>query len=302
MAVAVSRRQQDPQQGRQPQQRKKEPQERTVHGKTAEELLSLDTALDDAMNDARTAATNSRQIKQQQDRQEGREFVSDGSFLAGLDRARGGTGGDSAEIDDAVTPLVSSFEVEESMGTDLNPTGLENAGLQTNVENDIQLQAQLQLVQQNQLATNDVMAREREELAQEIEELQKWLSVSLARERYTREELMHIYACIMSMARIKLEELLSDSAQKDEMVTEEDYDPEHASGPAGFENDDDSDGSGGKRRRNPYKDNISTVPLMKKIMGRESVRFQKLWTVLDKHLDKQVEDEEVRENMFRFSF
>lgn len=302
MAVAVSRKQQDPQQGRQPQQRKKEPQEKTVHGKTAEEMLSLDTALDDAMNDARYASVNSKQIREQQERQEGNQFVSDGSFLAGVDRARGGTGGDNAEIDDAVTPLVSSFEVEESAGMDINVTGLENGGPQADIQNDATLQAQLQLVQQNQLANNDVMAREREELAQEIEELQKWLSVSLARERYTREELMHIYACIMSMARIKLEELLSDAVQRDDMELAEAEDTEHASGPAGFENDDDSDDSAGKKRRSPYKDNISSVPLMKKIMGRDSVRFQKLWAVLDKHLDKQVEDEEVRENMFRFSF
>lgn len=300
MAVAVSRKQQDPQQGRQPQQRRKEPQEKTVHGKTAEEMLSLDTALDDAMNDALYASVNSTQIRELQERQEGNQFVSDGSFLAGLDRARGGTGGDNAEMEGAVASQFAPLELEGEQSFDV--TGLESAGPQANVDTDLTLQAQLQLVQQNQLANNDVMAREREELAQEIEELQKWLSVSLARERYTREELMHIYACIMSMARIKLEELLSDAVQKDDMAAHEDYDPERASGPAGFENDDGDDDAAGKRRRSPYKDNISTVPLMKKIMGRDSVRFQKLWAVLDKHLDKQVEDEEVRENMYRFSF
>ena len=288
-------------QQRQPQQRAKQEQ----HTRT--EDLNLDTALDDFDQDNRNALRNSQIIVQEKESSEDQFYTSDGSFLAGVDRARGGNDSSNGRVvsgpwtGDASTLPGTALEGSQDAVLNLDSGSAQVIDLQ----NDPRYQQQMQALQQQQeLAAASVTSKEREELAREIEELEQWLSLALARERYTKEELLHIYACIMAMARIRLEELLGDTVQRDDaMLSEEQGAEASASGP-GFENDDDGSDEEKKRllRKSKYLENFTSVPLMKKMMGRDSARFQRLWKILDTHLEDQVDKEEVREEMFKHSF
>ena len=56
------------------------------------------------------------------------------------------------------------------------------------------------------------------------------------------------------------------------------------------------------KKKSKYLANLYEVPLLKALMKGDAVKRQTVWKALDQHLEKQIEKEEVKEEMFRYSF
>lgn len=57
-----------------------------------------------------------------------------------------------------------------------------------------------------------------------------------------------------------------------------------------------------KKKKSKYFENIYEIPLIKTLMKNEAVKRQHVWKLLDKHLEQQISKDEVKEEMFRYSF
>ena len=129
------------------------------------------------------------------------------------------------------------------------------------------------------------------------------------------EEMRQAHAAIQSAVAIYLTQLLTELSESEEGLLEEEEEEENriksnikssldtaAQQINELSNQVNSSNQKRTKKKSKYLANLYEVPLLKALMKGDAVKRQTVWKALDQHLEKQIEKEEVKEEMFRYSF